>query len=352
MQPIVYDISGGQQGFFQGLQLAGMIRTQRQEELKRQKAEADLRRRQEVYSRLGVGATAEDYFRAIGELPEDREAILKSMEQMDDVKKSVMFRTGSEAFAYLQDKDGSIDPEPAAARLEKSAQMFENSGDRETAQQLRDSAKAIRLDPLTGKRVLGTLLAATDPEKFKGIMAVNEGSLTSFQKDLVAAGIDPNSPEGLKQAQDYLSARTAVEINVPGQGVFKGPLSEYKKLYGSDPQAPKAPPAIGEVRNGYRFRGGNPGLQSNWEKVGGQSARADTFQVIGIPGERVTSTKRSPARNAAVGGVPTSYHLSGRARDSVPPRGMSMAEYAAQLRRLNPGMKVINEGDHVHVEPR
>ena len=40
------------------------------------------------------------------------------------------------------------------------------------------------------------------------------------------------------------------------------------------------------------------------------------------------------------------------ARDSVPPTGMSMAEYARRLQRLNPHMKVINEGDHVHMEPR
>jgi hypothetical protein len=31
---------------------------------------------------------------------------------------------------------------------------------------------------------------------------------------------------------------------------------------------------------------------------------------------------------------------------------MSMNAYAAELRRLNPGLQVINEGDHVHIEPR
>ncbi len=61
---------------------------------------------------------------------------------------------------------------------------------------------------------------------------------------------------------------------------------------------------------------------------------------------------RSPARNKAVGGVANSFHLSGRARDSVPPPGMSMNQYAMQLRRLNPNMDVINEGDHVHMEPK
>lgn len=71
-----------------------------------------------------------------------------------------------------------------------------------------------------------------------------------------------------------------------------------------------------------------------------------------MPGERVASTTRTAARNRAVGGVANSYHLSGRARDSVPPPGMSMAAYVAQLKRLNPNMDVINEGDHVHLEPK
>jgi hypothetical protein len=31
---------------------------------------------------------------------------------------------------------------------------------------------------------------------------------------------------------------------------------------------------------------------------------------------------------------------------------MSMAQYAAELKRLNPHLDVINEGDHVHMEPR
>ncbi len=79
---------------------------------------------------------------------------------------------------------------------------------------------------------------------------------------------------------------------------------------------------------------------------------------VGISGERVTSTYRDPAKNKAVGGVPNSFHTrkdargNPLARDSVPPPGMSMAAYAKELRRLNPGMKVINEGDHVHMEPK
>lgn len=78
----------------------------------------------------------------------------------------------------------------------------------------------------------------------------------------------------------------------------------------------------------------------------------------GIDGERITSTYRDPANNARVGGVANSYHMrrdaqgNPLARDSVPPPGMSMSAYTNHLRRLNPHLEVINEGDHVHMEPR
>lgn len=66
----------------------------------------------------------------------------------------------------------------------------------------------------------------------------------------------------------------------------------------------------------------------------------------------MTSTRRSAAHNRSVGGVANSYHLTGQARDSIPPPGMSMAEYYRRLKAANPHLDVINEGDHVHMEPR
>jgi hypothetical protein len=76
------------------------------------------------------------------------------------------------------------------------------------------------------------------------------------------------------------------------------------------------------------------------------------------PGVTVTSGYRSPADNARVDGVPNSFHMQrgpdGQplARDIVPGRsGMSMDALEAFARQNNPGMDVINEGDHVHLEP-
>lgn len=66
-----------------------------------------------------------------------------------------------------------------------------------------------------------------------------------------------------------------------------------------------------------------------------------------VPGVRVTSGARSPADNARVNGARGSFHLQDRARDLVPPAGMSMAQLAAKMRQA--GFRAINENDHVHV---
>lgn len=70
-----------------------------------------------------------------------------------------------------------------------------------------------------------------------------------------------------------------------------------------------------------------------------------------------TSGYRDPEHNRRVGGVEGSFHTkkdavgNPLARDFVPTGGQSMVQLEADLRAQNPGMDVINEGDHVHVEP-
>jgi hypothetical protein len=64
---------------------------------------------------------------------------------------------------------------------------------------------------------------------------------------------------------------------------------------------------------------------------------------------RVTSTYRSPQHNRAVGGVPNSYHLRGRAIDIARRPGVSHWQIAAAFR--NAGYQLIeslDEGDHSH----
>lgn len=64
-----------------------------------------------------------------------------------------------------------------------------------------------------------------------------------------------------------------------------------------------------------------------------------------------TSGRRTVAGNAAVGGVPGSKHITGDASDFRPAHGQSMGQLAGEARTFfGPHAKIINEGDHVHVE--
>lgn len=64
---------------------------------------------------------------------------------------------------------------------------------------------------------------------------------------------------------------------------------------------------------------------------------------------RVTSTFRSLEHNRAVGGVPNSYHLRGRAIDLVRAAGVRHAELDAMFRAAGFHLvESLDEGDHSH----
>ena len=117
--------------------------------------------------------------------------------------------------------------------------------------------------------------------------------------------------------------------------------------------APAAAPATVQPRAAAPQTMGFSGM-GQLTPVGQQAAQT---VLQNFPGARITSGLRTPERNAAVGGAQKSYHLTGNAIDVVPPAGMPMNVFAAQLQaQLGPmGYRVMygdpGHLDHVHIQP-
>jgi hypothetical protein len=81
------------------------------------------------------------------------------------------------------------------------------------------------------------------------------------------------------------------------------------------------------------------------------SGRGNIGQAASLGSQwgRVTSTYRSVAHNRAVGGVPNSFHLSGRAIDIARRPGVNHAMIAEAYRRAGYRLvESLDEGDHSH----
>lgn len=80
-------------------------------------------------------------------------------------------------------------------------------------------------------------------------------------------------------------------------------------------------------------------------RAGDAASAARLAAVFGT----VTSIHRTPERNRLVGGVPNSYHLSGRAIDIARKPGVTHAQIAATLRSAGYNLvESLDEGDHSH----
>jgi predicted HAD superfamily phosphohydrolase len=76
--------------------------------------------------------------------------------------------------------------------------------------------------------------------------------------------------------------------------------------------------------------------------------------LAAVPGLRITSGRRTAERNRAVGGVPNSFHLQGRAVDLVgTTSARQTAARVARVQRVSPHCtgpeEVILESDHLHI---
>lgn len=146
----------------------------------------------------------------------------------------------------------------------------------------------------------------------------------------------------------------AAEMPIPEMPAAEMPMEEAPMgmAEGGLTTLPLPDTMFDEPNNGSYAGGGIVAFAGAGQVGGGYGSYFEDVATKAIPGLGVTSRQRSAAKNAEVGGVPNSFHQTGDARDFVPPPGMSMAALHAKLKaQFGSQYDVINEGDHVHVEP-
>jgi hypothetical protein len=134
--------------------------------------------------------------------------------------------------------------EGARARLEQQLQGYKNTpGKEKEAAAAEALIKSFDVNPDAVMLPMTIQLAQSDEKLYKTLF--DNTDFTAFQKDLVAAGIDPKSPKGIALSESFVAnkADPLVEIETPSGGKFVGPRSEYFKRYGGQAPAPATIPS-------------------------------------------------------------------------------------------------------------
>jgi len=215
--------------------------------------------------------------------PQMAEAIQSAYKPMTEERRAQEVAFYGQTLGALQRGNTKAARELVESRL---AAARNTPGQEETVKKLEEGLKQFDTDPDALRAGLAMTVQQLDSKLYDTLYA--KDSLTGFQKDLQAAGIDPASEEGMAKARQFVELKTdpLVEMQTPDQGKFVGQRSEYYRRYGTGAPPPsiKQPPRIGEVRNGYAFTGGNPKFESNWVKAKPlQDTKAPELGAGGIP---------------------------------------------------------------------
>ncbi len=242
MQPFNYmlDVQRPDEAFMAGLKSgAGMLELRtKQAALEDERAKQE--RMRAAFGRITPQSSPQDVLAVMQEYPDLGEQLSARYKTFDETTRNASYDAGQGAYALLATGDAA----GASAHLKRSAEAFRNMRRDDLAKLYEAAADRAERDPDNARATLSVMLAATDPERFKRFgEATGGGTLTSFQKDLAAAGIDPESDEGKAAAKQFVQNRAdpIVDMVVTKNGKevrFVGPRSLYFERYGQGGAAP------------------------------------------------------------------------------------------------------------------
>jgi hypothetical protein len=234
----------------------------------------------------------------------------------------------------VQDSWSQIDKSRQQSDLTQMAGIYSAASNGKAdvaARLLRERIKADKVagEDTTHDEAIADALESGDAEQVKGAVA---------QMGLGLAAI--TGPEKF--------ASTYGNLNKSEEGHFKSsPVGIFDDRTGTV-TATKPDVSRADV---FDANGNKIGTRTVYNGVPVSGEQIEQAALNAVPGAIVTSRARTPEHNAAVGGVANSDHLTDHARDLIPPKGMSMDAFASTLKETLPGLKILNEGDHVHIQP-
>lgn len=240
MGPIDYSaaIVNPLQSVLQGFQLGSQLRAQQDARAKERAAAEREKAFMQDISALPTSATgSQDFLRIASKYPDKFEMTSKFWGALNEQRRGYLLDTGAAALRTLTPKaDGSYDTDATVATLEERAIAAENSGDKESAKQIRDIASVVKINPAAARATIGMTMIQADKDRGKAIVDAAFGNLgpidTSTVKNLIAEGFTPGTPE-FKQAMN--EERRKITVTLPGGGFFSGSPDKLREILGEVP---------------------------------------------------------------------------------------------------------------------
>jgi hypothetical protein len=236
-EPYNYNIAPPTDAFQRAYAFGTAINQQQQQQAQQL---AEKQKVQTALESIAKDRTPENLARNLLLVPSIKEQVLASESILSEAEKTANNQFRAEVIGLA--KSGNIDA--ARLRLQKQAEGYANTpGKEKQAAAAQSLLKTFEIDPESVILPMTIQLAESNKDLYDALFKGSE--LTAFQKNLVAANIDPDSPRGIALAENFAvnQADPLVEIMTPNNTKFVGPRSEYFRRYGDNAPQPRTIPS-------------------------------------------------------------------------------------------------------------